>query len=124
MNTYYFVSTKNFDGQILYPKVPENRMNNEDDSTERICVSKSINGCLSALSYSKGDKLFVHSCNVENQDVYQPDGNEVEDACYTGEEWILKPVKMEYHSCIEITKSFNFVLGNMPMSVHSFKIIC
>ena len=46
---YYFISDKNFDKETLCPIIPFSKMNKEDGTTKRICVSKSINGCLTAI---------------------------------------------------------------------------
>ena len=56
---YYFVSTTNFDKQTLYPRIPHSRMLNEDDKTERICVSKSIDNCLVSVGFVCGLDGFL-----------------------------------------------------------------
>ena len=63
---YYFVSDRNFDSETLEPRIPINRLLDEDDKIERICVSKSIIGCLSAISPEEGEILFVHTCKSNN----------------------------------------------------------
>lgn len=49
MNNYYFASDVNFDGKTLYPLIPKRRMQLENNTIKRICVSKSIVGCLTAI---------------------------------------------------------------------------
>jgi hypothetical protein len=119
---YYFVSINNFDGKTLYPRVPINRMDNEDESTERICVSQSIDGCLVATYYEVGDIVYVHTC--EPNKVVTPTYKQVEDAPFTGEQWILEPVEMKLFIRLKITKRINRKLGgtNLPMDTYGYDI--
>lgn len=98
---YYFASNKNLDNEILYPRVPKNRMKCEDEKVQRICVSQSINGCLSAISPNVGDLIYIHKCTSNK--VVQPNLDQVIDSFLTGELWILESVKMEKILKIKIT---------------------
>ena len=63
---FYFISTENFDGQMIFPTIPGTRMVLEDDTIPRICVSQSITGALSSLSnFGIGSRLVVHECNIK-----------------------------------------------------------
>lgn len=124
ISTYYFVSKTNFDEQYLLPRIPKNRMKNENGEIPRICVSKSINGCLTAVGGWKiGDIVFVHTCTVDEKHVYDPSISEVEDACFTGEQWILEPVEMTYFTKIEIKEILDCTLNNMENTLYSFKLV-
>jgi len=118
---YYFVSDKNFDGQILYPRIPYNRMDNEDDEIERICVSQSIDGCLLATYYGLTDIVYVHSC--ESDKVISPTIKQVPDTPFTGEQWIIEPVKMKLFITIKITQIIKREFHNMPMDIYCYKIM-
>lgn len=104
MNTYYFASKEDFNNETLYPRIPENRMSGENNTTERICVSKSINGCLSAVQcFDDNDIVYIHQC--ESNYVIQPTINKVPDVLFTGEEWIFEPVLMKKIMKIKIISS-------------------
>jgi len=116
---YYFVSIKNFDNQILHPRIPKNRMNNEDEEIERICVSQSIDGCLVATYYGVGDIIYVHTC--ESDKVISPTPEQVEDAPFTGEQWIIEPVEMKLFMKLEITEKIDRVIGNADLSIDTYR---
>ena len=56
INRYFFVSNTRLKDNIIYPRVPKNRLTEsglEDNTTPRICVSKSIIGCLASVGSSE-----------------------------------------------------------------------
>lgn len=97
---------------ILSPKVPFTRMENEDCATPRICVSDTIEGCVTAIGL---EGIFRRCCNSnrdtpsyendneaypiivaelpDNLNYKTPSKQEVPDAAVTGERWLLKPAK-------------------------------
>lgn len=101
------------------PRIPENRMFDEDEETERICLAKTIEGCFSASSELE-DLYSRHTlCPNEVFRLYIFDENEIEegnltdsyelwknklvpDANITGEVWIenqsLIPKEVKYIS--------------------------
>lgn len=100
---YYFVSTKSFNNKILQPKIPKNKASSEDYITPRICVSKSLLGCLESTDiYTKHKRVYVHTCNSNN--IIQPSYKEVNDAYLFGEEWILESVEMKLFTILYIEK--------------------
>lgn len=118
---YYFASLKNFDNQILYPRVPKSKYNSEDGKTKRICVSQSIDGCLTAVGkFAIGDIVFIHEC--ESNSVIQPTLNQVEDRCFTGEQWILDPVQIKLFMKVEITERINYKLNNLENTTYAYEI--
>ena len=118
---YYFVSDRDFDGQTLYPRLPENRAPNEDESTERVCVSQSIDGCLVATYYGVGNIIYVHTC--ESDQVISPTFKQVEDAMFTGEQWILEPVEMKLLIRLKITQVIKRTLGDkIPLNTYCYGI--
>lgn len=104
---YFFVSTKNFNNQILIPKIPDNRLTKsgqEDNITPRICVSKSLLGCIKSTElYAKYKRIYVHNC--ESNQVIQPTQKQVNDAYLFGEEWIVKPVEMKLFVVLHIQRN-------------------
>jgi len=116
---YYFVSKQNFDGKILYPRIPKNRMNNEDEEIERVCVSQSIDGCLIATYYDIGDIIYVYTC--ESNKVISPTIKQVEDSPFTGEQWIVEPIKMKLFMKLEITEKIERVVGDNDLSIDTYR---
>jgi hypothetical protein len=124
MDNYYFVSSTNFDNEILHPRIPENRMKNENSIKERICVSKSINGCLSALGKLEFDEiLYVHTCQADSRNVMQPSIQDVEDSPLTGEEWIITSTQMKLFMKIKINGVIYSIINNMHNTVFAFEVI-
>ena len=108
LNTFklYHVS-KDLNLNKLTPRIPENIMNNENDIEERICVSMSINGCLTALGkYHNEDVLGVYEIEFTKEEflekVKQPSYKEVLDSPLTGELWILEEVLVKLLMKIKI----------------------
>ncbi|MCE5220188.1 MAG: hypothetical protein LLF98_02675 [Clostridium sp.] len=116
---YYFASMEDFNNVELKPRIPIDRMKIENDYTERICVSQSIVGCLTALrKFDLNDIVYIYEC--ESNNVYQPTTEEVPDVCFTGEEWILEPVTMKYFMTIIIVNKKWFKINNMDLAVYEF----
>lgn len=91
----------------LTPKIPGIAISQYENTTiKRICFSDSINGCLSALQ-SIPSKYFVYTLdeNVEDQYIHIPTVDEVRDAKYTHEVWILREVDVR---CLGIIQSQNY----------------
>lgn len=119
---YYFASKHNYDRETLMPRIPLHKFNKEDNIVERICVSQSIHGCLSAIGcrFKVGDIVYIHIC--ESHNAVQPTIEQVGDVCLTGEQWILEPVEMKLFMKIEITGVTNTTIGNMDNAVCLFKL--
>lgn len=106
----YFISDKNMDGETLKPKIPSNYFTQngyEDNSTQRVCFSMSIDGALMGLSKNlKGNELYVHT-PLENIDVYKPNTDEVPDCKITKEVWVKKPIKIKCIGKIKVNEPSN-----------------
>lgn len=74
----------------LTPKIPECAVSiHEDTSTERVCFSDFIEGCLSALQdLPRKYYVYVPRNEIKDDDIYYPTVNDVRDAKYTHEVWI------------------------------------
>lgn len=72
------------------PRVPDSIMTGEDARINRICVSSSINGCLSAIGAIKDTIYCVYEPkNIKEVYIYNDDLDKyVPDACITGELWV------------------------------------
>ena len=126
MNKYnikklYCVSQVKLDDIILEPRVPNNFMTKnkfEDYITRRVCFSKTIDGCLSALSMNLDNKkLYVYILdNISKHDIYEPSIEEVPDCKITHEVWCLDPCTVIYYKTILVTgsydKEYKYIYGN------------
>ena len=103
----YHASLSNRDKEVCYPRVPYNRMDDEDDTVERVCVSLSINGCLCGIGCSL-DKhtVYIHSCKVNKKYLRQPTVDEVPDVMITGELWYTKEVRLKLVKVVKVYDEF------------------
>ena len=104
----YFLSTNgDLYNKTIEPRVPDNYaidIGMEDNQTKRIAVCDTIRGCLSSIPiiFNEGDRIYVYYIDY-NGDIYKPTNKEVYDVEFTGELWILEPVKLIYQGEIVIT---------------------
>lgn len=119
---YYFASKiTDLDGKTICPKIPKSIMKSENKTTKRICVSQSINGCLTSISdFCIGDIVTVYSC--EPKCVLQPTREDVEDSPLTGEMWIVEPVRLELFMVVEINGIIDTALNQMMNTLYGFKL--
>lgn len=116
---YYHVSLKRLKNKIFRPRIPKERLTNENDNIPRICVSNSIEGCLTAVKhnifedvileeYRTGKKvpIFIYGIKKDSvQFVKTPHEISiyVQDAVSNSEYWILdKEVQMDFISTINL----------------------
>ena len=122
MRFFHISDNSELDEVLIEPRVPETIMRHENYWTPRICVSPSINGCLTALQrYKEGDVLCVYECFSKNY--YQPTEEEVEDAPLTGEFWIVKPVVFRYFMTIRLTKEVATNLNQLSNNFYTFEVL-
>lgn len=109
------------------PRIPSDRFEGEEDSTPRICVSSSIEGCLTAAPFG-GSKLHenlylpsnsnrlvrIYEFNtesIEENNIIKPEhlyqNDIVRDAEITGEHWITVPIKPSKTYLIKLTKFYD-----------------
>ena len=108
MKLYFLSTNDNLYNKIIEPRVPNNYaidIGMEDNQTKRITVCETIRGCLSSIPiiFNKGDRIYVYYIDY-NGDIYKPTNKEVYDVEFTGELWILEPVKLIYQGEIVITE--------------------
>lgn len=131
MLLYHVTSDLNHNG-VFIPRIPENvEIYDEDETTPRICVSNSIEGCLTSMPNGGDDlsnlleycdnklKVFVFDTNklgINDENIINSkllvDKYRVHDAILTGEHWLLNPVSLTESSIINIT-SFDTELITM-----------
>lgn len=118
--TLFHVSLENEIIEKFTPRVPDKRAYLEDGSTPRICLSTSIDGCLSAVVWGgcklhsvveSSTKIRVYEFNDEDIlqgnligsiELYQ--SGKVVDADETGEVWVINQELIPFKSyLIEIT---------------------
>ncbi len=99
----YHVSREDLGQQaFLIPDVPTNTGSGEDTVTPRVCACLTIPGCIRAGEFcfddpvmdgDDGEALYVYAAYVDMEDVFQPGSDQVPDAWFTGELWVMKPVR-------------------------------
>ena len=88
--------------EIFIPRIPDERLVDEDDVIPRICVSTSIIGCLNAVPWGKRNLDFIPDFLPIRVYVFETDkfwssselynDGLVADAIYTDEHWLLEPI--------------------------------
>lgn len=104
----YFLSEKKLDSNNILPKVPDNYFTQsgyEDNKVKRVCLCKSIDKCLMALSKNCKDLVFnVYVIDdAYNYEIFTPSVIDVPDSIVTEELWILSKVKARYNGKIKCT---------------------
>lgn len=117
----YHLSFDNWDGKVFKPRIPSNRLPDEDGSLNRVCLSSSMSGAFRACSQNDYNYaiMFVHVPeNIDNiikrGGLYKPNENLVPDVNFTQEHWLRRPTKMK---CIGKAKFYykdNFYTLNLP----------
>jgi len=107
---------------VLEPRIPVCKYNCEDSEIKRICVSQSINGCLTAIGsrFDLGDKVYIHQCESDN--VIQPTSEQVKDVHLTGEQWILEPIAMTLLYTIIILGTLNSTIKGVCNVLYAFRL--
>ena len=115
MAIFYHVSLDLKHPGSFSPRIPENKskIGTEDDTTPRVCVCETIEGCLSAMPgggleiesltdnqyYLKVFSIDTERLGLKKEDIlcwdYLYQNNLVPDAEITQEHWILKPFEVE-----------------------------
>lgn len=67
-----------------------------------------------------GDIVYIHQCESDN--VIQPTTDQVVDACFTGEQWVLEPVAMELFMKIVIIGMIDATVNEMSNVMYAFKL--
>lgn len=122
MRFFHVSDNPNLNGCTVFPKLPESRMEVENSITPRICVSPSINGCLTATSrYEEGETLYIYECYSEA--IIQPTEKDVIDAPLTGEMWIVEPTIFRRFGTIKITEVLGSNLKEMMNNLYAFEFV-
>lgn len=124
---YYFATTEDMGKKIiLKPRIPESITltgdSAENNKIKRICVSKSIHGCLLAISASISidDIVYIYQCNKNQNEVIQPTINDVYDSPITGEEWLLTDTKFILFMKIKIIKEEKLIINEKFGTIFNF----
>lgn len=120
---YYHMSIEEEVIEKFVPRVPQDRMVGEDDKIKRVCVSTSLNGCLSAVPWQYDIEYLaieelpirVYEFELSEKDVLNSDylyeNNLVIDANVTKECWVLKE--------IEPTRIYDIVLREYSSEIYA-----
>lgn len=101
-NLILFHLSTNHNIHILRPIIPQTAGINEDLTIPRICMSPSINGCISALQ-SPGSEytVYTHKQNINSLNIKVPLIKDVFDSNITKEVWAIDMVP-----CIAVAKIY------------------
>ena len=77
--TLYHVSLKNHDGEIFCPRIPDSKIDEENKTIKRICVSGRISWALDGVEASVYEKYYVHVPVAYPKKLYRPNKNDVPD---------------------------------------------
>ena len=93
----------------LFPRVPTFTMPGEDETTPRVCLGQSINGCFRGLAdtYCSG-RFFIYQINEEKVKchLHWPTVEEVPDVEKTGEVWSLVPTPVTKIGYVDVIEYF------------------
>ena len=100
----YHLSVDRFRDKVFSPRIPKNRVQFENGSIPRICVSTSVRGCLKGLGIDGMTvQAFLYTpVEYNGNKIYKPTVDEVPDVVETREKWITCPVKMKYLGVVEV----------------------
>ena len=104
----YHVSTDIHHNGVFTPRIPEYKFDFEDKTTKRVCVSSTIEGCLSALpskecieengsGYIKLFQIDLEALGLSEEvldDVFLYENGLLDDSLVTNEHWITAPFKV------------------------------
>lgn len=128
----YHLSSEKTKVKRLSPRVPSNYFTKngyEDNKTERVCFSNSINGALMALSRNlKNEILYVYiPLNIDKKIIRNNQfvSRRVPDAKITGEVWVLEPVNCICIGSIQVIKDkgnegIKFRFGNNEAELYEW----
>ena len=124
MEDLFHLSDINHDGEWFIPRVPQNRLHDEDDTQDRVCFAPTIEGAWRAIAggseYERIDYRFVHvPGNIKELLKYGavafPSKWEVPDVLETGEVWCLDTVEMVCIGMVELRTEFNETTGKLEV---------
>jgi hypothetical protein len=121
---YFFASMYNMNGETISPRVPKSAMNSENKDVPRVCMSSSIDGCLTAIGgFEVGDIIYIHSTEFNKNNLRFPSHNEVIDAPITGEVWCIGDVSLKLFSKLEITKVYRRDHNTMNNDIYDYTFL-
>jgi hypothetical protein len=118
MNLYHLSSKKGL--KVLKARIPKSAMYYEDKKIKRVCFSRYISCCLSALNPFGIEKYYVY-IPIEEVEEVRPDMSLVPDAKYTHEIWSLKDVKVKCIGQITRYKAYRHININFEKGQYLFR---
>lgn len=96
----YHLSEENHNNEVFKPRIPQSIIDDEekeDQTTKRVCFSKTISGAYRAIQFTNDEKveLYVHIPYNKNIKYYKPTEEQVYDINFTSEVWVKHKVKMK-----------------------------
>lgn len=111
---YIHCSSKYLGKEVVFnPRIPKDRMSYENDNVPRICMSTSIDGCLTAIdtmyTWFEGDRLvYVYVCIVDEKYVIHPTVEDVPDVLFSGEVWSTVPTTLKHILTIQLVDYLDY----------------
>lgn len=104
--------------KILVPCIPETAGATENKTISRVCLSKTLEGCIQAVSRRqiyKGSQLIVREANLDEQRLVNSktlyNNKLVPDALENKEYWSLTPVTFKVYLCEILSFDNDFTLA-------------
>lgn len=113
----FHISSKNLNGVVLTPRVPDNefvKWGVEDSTTKRVSFARSIGKCLTGLGRNLlNQEFYVFTPDMEftsektlKENIVFPTRSQVPDVHLTREVWVTTPVKLKYRMKIKVTGDY------------------
>jgi len=64
---------------------------------------------------------YVHTCEPNYDKVITPSIKQVEDSPFTGEQWIIEPVKMNLFMKLIIIETIERIIGDGDMNINTYR---
>lgn len=92
------LSTVNLDNRVLKPRIPDSRLDGEDNAVKRVCFSSCVTGALRGLGLPfSSQTIYVHTPvdPIQTLRPIRPTAEQVEDVKTTREWWVTRPVRLK-----------------------------
>lgn len=124
-NHIYHISKDNLNGKVLHPRIPHNRLTEQDleeNKTARICFCPSIDRCLMAMSDNLKDKEFYVHIPKEKTKYDDVSKRQVADSGVTKEKWVTCDVELVCIGKIKVIEAKNRKYGYDFRDVNKEKV--
>lgn len=120
------LSTVNLDNRVLKPRIPDSRLDEEDNTVKRVCFSSCVTGALRGLGQlpSVCPTVYAHTPvdPIDSLRPIRPTREQVEDVKSTREWWVTRPVRLKCIGQIRVSpdrRHYWFVKTADTFSIHT-----